>query len=237
MAGRSDVDGDSAAATALRAIAESVRGTFQSAETMTKSFIREAIQQGAFEPGERLNLDEIAESLGVSRMPVRASLRQLEGEGLVQISPRRGVTVSVLNAEEIAEIYELRILVETHLLTRVMGALDDAFVDDLEAIARSIDDADDLGAQLEYRYRLFDKLYERADRPRMLALAHSLRESVGRYVRLQRVDEKHTHEALIPFLRAGDAAGATSWLIEHLRKRSARLEEFVARQDGARDDS
>ncbi|WP_409371407.1 GntR family transcriptional regulator [Mycolicibacterium murale] len=55
----------------------------------------------------------MAESLGVSRMPVRASLRQLENEGLVQINHHRGATVSVLRPEEINEIYELRILLET----------------------------------------------------------------------------------------------------------------------------
>ena len=61
---------------ALAAIATSVRGSFQTVEDMAQSFIREAIHQGIFPPGHRLNLDGIAATLGVSRMPVRASLRQ-----------------------------------------------------------------------------------------------------------------------------------------------------------------
>src|SRR3954463_2354238 len=109
----------------LSRIADSVRGTFQTVEDMTQSFIREAIMQGVFRPGQRLNLDTIAESLGVSRMPVRARLRQLENDGLVQRHHCRGVTVSVLRADEIAEIYELRILLESYLLKLAIAALDD----------------------------------------------------------------------------------------------------------------
>ncbi len=65
----------------LEAVASTVRGAFSTVEEMTESFIREAILQGVLRPGDRLQQDEIAAVLGVSRMPVRASLRQLEAEG------------------------------------------------------------------------------------------------------------------------------------------------------------
>lgn len=229
MARKADTGTADAEVTALGAIAEAVRGTFRTAEGMTQSFIREAIIQGAFPPGQRLNLDVIAESLGVSRMPVRASLRQLESEGLVHISPRRGVTVSVLNAEEIAEIYELRILLETHLLERAMGALDDEFVDHLDSIAHRAEGA---GDRPGYRFRLSETLYQRADRPRALALVNSLRASVGRYQLLHRVEHKHSDEQLIGFLRTADVDGAKAWLTEHLSSVSARLQEYVRGDTG-----
>jgi Mn-dependent DtxR family transcriptional regulator len=139
----SDVD-----AQILGHIADSVRGTFKTVEDMTQAFIREAITQGIFRPGQRLNLDSIAESLGVSRMPVRASLRQLENEGLVQINHYRGATVSVLRPSEIAEIYELRILLESYLLKLAIASIDDELVDRLEAIVREMEDAVDGFEQL-----------------------------------------------------------------------------------------
>jgi len=216
---------------ALGAIAESVRGTFQTVEEMTQSFIREAIMRGVFRPGQRLNLDAIAESLGVSRMPVRASLRQLESEGLVQTSRYRGATVSVLRADEIAEIYELRILLESYLLKLAIKGMDDELLHRLEAIAQSLDDAQEPGARLDYRYQLYETLYQRANRPRALAQVTSLRGSVGRYLLLQRVDERHSHDELIEFLRARDARGATAWLSKHLAKVSAKLQQMVAKQD------
>ncbi|OAN37508.1 GntR family transcriptional regulator [Mycolicibacterium iranicum] len=110
MTGQTDAGDVAREASALHAIAESVLGNFRTAEGMTQSFIREAIMQGTFAPGQRLNMDVIAESLGVSRTPVRTGRRQPEREGLVEINPRPGVIVSVLNTDEIAEIYELRVL-------------------------------------------------------------------------------------------------------------------------------
>ena len=217
----------------LSNIAESVRGTFQTVEDMTQSFIREAIVQGIFRPGQRLNLDTIAGSLGVSRMPVRASLRQLENEGLVRIHPYRGATVSVLRPDEIAEIYELRILLESYLLKLAVQAMDDELVDRLEAIVKDLENAEELSERLDRRYQLYEQLYQRANRPRALAQVNNLRGAVGRYLLLQRVDEQHSHEELINHLRKRDAKAATAWLVKHLHKVSDRLQAIVANEEKA----
>lgn len=58
--------------------------------------IRDAILDGRLEAGSRLNQDEIAAELGVSRMPVREALKDLEAEGLVTFYPYRGVEVTEL---------------------------------------------------------------------------------------------------------------------------------------------
>jgi DNA-binding GntR family transcriptional regulator len=228
MARASDTEVSAKDAEILGDIAQSVRATFQTVENMTQSFIREAILQGVFRPGQRLNLDTIAESLGVSRMPVRASLRQLENEGLVQIHHYRGATVSVLQPEEIAEIYELRILLESHLLKLAIAAIDDALIDRLDAIVRDLENAEELNERLDRRYQLYEELYRRANRPRALAQVNNLRGSVGRYLLLQRVDEQHSHQELINHLRARDVESATAWLVDHLHKVSARLQAIVA---------
>ncbi|MDT5154491.1 MAG: hypothetical protein QOI01_6224, partial [Mycobacterium sp.] len=148
MARTGEVEVSDKDAQVLVHIADAVRGTFKTVEDMTQAFIREAITQGIFRPGQRLNLDAIALSLGVSRMPVRASLRQLENEGLVQINHYRGATVSVLRPAEIAEIYELRVLLESYLLRLAIEALDDELVDRLEAIVDELEKANELSDRL-----------------------------------------------------------------------------------------
>lgn len=222
--------GDSSAreAEALAAIAQSARGAFSTVEDMTQSFVREAIIQGVFPPGHRLNLDTIAAALGVSRMPVRASLRQLEGEGLLRIHPYRGATVSVLQPHEIAEIYELRVLLEGYLLEQAMARLDDEALDELEAAVLRLESADELGDRLEARREFYQLLYERAERPRALAQVNTLRSSVGRYLLLQRVDEQHGHEDFLRFLRAKDVKRAKDWQARHLMKVSRKLQSLVA---------
>ncbi|WP_225753455.1 GntR family transcriptional regulator [Actinotalea sp. Marseille-Q4924] len=216
----------------LSSIAEAVRGPFQTVEDMAQSFIREAIHQGAFPPGQRLNLDEIASILGISRMPVRASLRQLESEGLLRIHPYRGATVSILSAEEIAEIYEMRVLVECYLVERAIPRADEALMERLEAKAAELDsvDPEDLGRGLDVRRELYQMLYEQAGRPRALDLANQLRGSVGRYLLLQRVDPGHGHEVFMGHVHARDVDGAKKWLSSHLLKVSDALQSMAAAQ-------
>lgn len=212
----------------LESIALSVRGSFQTVEDMTQSFIREAIMQGVFPPGQRLNLDSIAALLGVSRMPVRASLRQLESEGLLTISAYRGATVSVLQPKEIAEIYELRIMLELYLLERAMENLDDALLNELQVIVGELETAEELGVRLERRRCFYETLYARADRPRALAEVNRLRGAVGRYLLLQRVDVHPVHDEFVTYLAERNLAKARAWLAAHLERVSARLQEVVA---------
>lgn len=78
------------------------------------SIIRQAIISGELKPGQRLREPEIAESLGVSRSPIREAFRVLEAEGLVEITPNKGVSVTLLDENDLREIFELRILLESH---------------------------------------------------------------------------------------------------------------------------
>lgn len=225
-------DSGTSDADVLRGIADSVRGSFQTVEDMAQSFIREAIHRGAFPPGQRLNLDTIAATLGISRMPVRASLRQLESEGLLRIHPYRGATVSVLRPEEIAEIYDMRILLESYLLEHAIDNLDDDVLTRLESVVEDLERASDLGDRLEKRRLFYQVLYGQAQRPRTLMQVEHLRGSVGRYLLLQRVDEHHGHEVLMGYLRARDVEAARLWLSAHLRRVSSMLQEMV-RHTGA----
>src|SRR5678810_63542 len=85
---------------------------------MTADAIRERILRGRYPEGSPLRQDAIGAELGVSRIPVREALRQLEAEGLVTFNPHRGAIVSSLSLEEIGELFELRAEIECDLLRR-----------------------------------------------------------------------------------------------------------------------
>jgi len=76
--------------------------------------LKRAILAGQFRPSERINQEQIARELGVSRTPVREALHSLAREGLVELQPRRGAFVSAFGEREVSEIYELRELLEPH---------------------------------------------------------------------------------------------------------------------------
>lgn len=74
--------------------------------------IRELIIANAFEPGEPLSEVKLAETLGISRTPIREAIAQLDKEGLLRIIPGRGAIVAEMTAEDIKEINDLRLVLE-----------------------------------------------------------------------------------------------------------------------------
>src|SRR5262245_8813272 len=87
--------------------------------------LQERILDGEFEEGETLVQDTLAEEYGVSRIPVREALRQLEACGLVSIETHRGAVVSGIPTEQIEELYDLRGFLETDALRRAIPKLTD----------------------------------------------------------------------------------------------------------------
>ena len=70
--------------------------------------IGQAIVDGDFEPGEKLREVDLAGRFGVSRASVREALRVVEREGLVTILPQRGAQVTLLSAQEVQDVFDIR---------------------------------------------------------------------------------------------------------------------------------
>jgi DNA-binding GntR family transcriptional regulator len=87
--------------------------------------LRSAILANRIKPGSRLLEAEVATRMGVSRAPVRESIRQLEQEGLVEFFPHRGAVVIGLPEDEIDAIYELRAGIEARAIARACATATD----------------------------------------------------------------------------------------------------------------
>ena len=74
------------------------------------------ILAGKYRPGDRLNESQIARELNISRIPVREALSQLQEQGLVQNRERRGMFVTDIGPQEVAQISSLRVILETEAL-------------------------------------------------------------------------------------------------------------------------
>jgi DNA-binding GntR family transcriptional regulator len=217
-------------AQALQAAADNLRGSFFTVEDMTKAFVRTAIVRGLYAPGHRLQQDALAEVLGVSRMPVRAALRQLEAEGLVTFHPHRGATVRELTAAEIAEIYELRIQLEGFILEVAIPKLTDQILDELSTLQDP--EHDDFLLQAEHRRQFYERLCDVADRPQTKQIIMRLHASVGPYRLFHRVEsEEAQHLGLLDYLRKRDVEGAKAWHRKHLTMRSTELQRVILDAD------
>jgi DNA-binding GntR family transcriptional regulator len=95
--------------------------------------LRDAIISGHFSPGDRLIERELCEKMGVSRTSIREVLRRLEAEQLIQVEPRRGPVVARVTRRQVAEIYEVRALLEAALVQRFA---EQASEEDIAALRR-----------------------------------------------------------------------------------------------------
>ena len=78
--------------------------------------LRDAIVSGRYRPGDRLNESQLAREFGVSRIPVREALMQLQEHGLVMNHERRGMFVTRLCEEDVQRINSLRVVLEAEAL-------------------------------------------------------------------------------------------------------------------------
>ena len=114
----------------------------RSAEEAVTEALRNAIHHGYLKPDQRLSQAELAEQLGVSRIPLRDALRRLEAENLVRMNGRRGTWVSSLSVEEIREIYEIRFMLEARCTLYAVQNMNDEDLSEILALFDKMEDAE-----------------------------------------------------------------------------------------------
>lgn len=98
------------------------------------SSLKEAILRGKFEPGKSVTLRGVAQTLDVSLMPVRESLRRLTAEGALELLENRRIAVPKMTQTKLSEIYFARTTLETYAAEAALDAIDEQGIAKLEAI-------------------------------------------------------------------------------------------------------
>ncbi|RON38277.1 GntR family transcriptional regulator [Pseudomonas frederiksbergensis] len=153
------------------------------ARSVIEETLRSAILDGRIPCGTALRQQDLADLFGVSRMPVREALRQLEAQALLNVVAHKGAVVAALVQGDATETYELRILLESEALRRSIPLLETA---DFELAARYIDEL-----ETEHNYteigrlnRLFHMaLYSKAPNRRLLRLVEDGLNEEERFLR------------------------------------------------------
>lgn len=103
-----------------------------------ENYIREAIMNGQFKPGERLRERELCELLDVSRPSLREALRKLEAEKLLTNVLHRGPVVASISTKEAADLYAIRALLESFAVHEFARLASDDMIDALEQAVRNL---------------------------------------------------------------------------------------------------
>lgn len=191
--------------------------------------IRDGILSGHHPLGSRLDQQALAEELGVSVIPVREGLRQLEAEGLVRIYPRRGVYVAEPSVDEFQEIYLIREVLEELATQLAVPNLSPQALEQLSDIIQQMERAiaaNDLSVlpELDRRFRFI--IYDASLRPILLGMLSSLWDRASLYRRLYtRLSERAPHvlaghKKIYAACQAEDALAAGQAVREYIRQSS-----------------
>lgn len=180
--------------------------------------IGNAIVKGELEPGSRVQEQEVADRFKVSRGPVREALRILEHHGLVQINARKGAQVTKLSAEEVRQIFEIRINLVGLAAKLVAERHDPEFIQKFklatEHMAKLAKTSGSLDEYVTASYRLNLLMVEASGNSFLRNIIFSLALQTLRYTRLGLSSEKRRQQSaknykiLALSIIAGDASGA-----------------------------
>ncbi|XAS76894.1 GntR family transcriptional regulator [Dermatophilaceae bacterium Sec6.4] len=178
------------------------------------TLLRRAIRERMLVPGQSLNQDELARRFGVSRIPLREALRTLTGEGLVVMRPGIGAVVTELHAQELTELFDLRMQIEPALTAATVGRVSATELAELRLLAARIDQlaasGSDVDAWSTQHYAFHRRLFELAGRRHALRLVMQVVNLMEPYARLsmsldQGQDHAHQeHSTLLDAIEAGD---------------------------------
>ncbi|MFF7334993.1 FCD domain-containing protein [Streptomyces sp. NPDC008150] len=189
--------------------------------------IRRSILAAELRPGQEFSLREIADRLGISNIPVREALRQLESQGLVVTTPGRSATVAPLSREDLRAVYRLRRQIEPELAARacllLTGPGHTQLVELLAALADASLDADEV---YEAHHRFHLELLRPAATGWDLRVLGVLWHAAERYVQLSfgaRVDDpdeprrrEAAHALLLDAVLCRDPRLAAQAVTDHL---------------------
>jgi DNA-binding GntR family transcriptional regulator len=203
---------------------EGFSSTRQTAYEYVLGVLRRAILNGELSTGSRLVQAELAAMLDVSTTPVREALRDLATEGLVQFDPHRGAIVAELSADDVLDIYEIRMVLEPLAMRQAVPNISEALIARLRKLHESME-ADPQSFDWVDRNRVFHMaVYETAASPRLATIIRNLQDASVMYIgaSLQsqpslRDEANHDHAAILDALEKKDADAAVEALEHHLR--------------------
>jgi len=188
--------------------------------------IKSLIINGTLAPGSKIDQDELANSLNLSRMPLRSAFEHLAAEGLVENTPRRGVSVAAISAKNINDVFTVRCQMESLALVLAMQHMT---ADDVQNVSNLLDkqvsvENPDLDTTLEQNYAFHYAIFSHCENDLLIRMLESIWAQCERYRRifyrqpnsLERF--RNEHRELINLIASGDVQSASDFMIKHTRR-------------------
>jgi len=202
--------------------------------------LRQWILSGRLPGGDCIRQEEIAQELGVSRLPVREALSILESEGLVIRESFKSTIVAEVSLDGVKETYALRALLETYLLEHAIPHITEHDLDKLNDIVNRSNRCDDEDEWAELNLDFHLALYSPAKLPFTLQTLEQVIRRVDRYSRIQRAlsptlreSSSKQHLEIINQIREHNPHGAIEALKRHIDWNSEEISSVIIKSHEA----
>lgn len=185
--------------------------------------LHQAIVRGLLAPGRALRQDELAALFHISKIPVREALRTLEAQGFVELQLNRGALVKAPTLAQLRDAFELRLMIEPHLMRTAAAGLTPAMLDQAESLIRDMDDATDAWRFSDCNSRFHELLYAPAELPLSRNILAMLQGHIQRMSFMQlslagfNRSSNEDHRVIVAACRRGDADGAARAVAAHVQ--------------------
>lgn len=196
--------------------------------------LRKAIIAGDLQDGEPLRQDEIARMFNTSRIPVREAITMLEQQGLVSTQRYRGAVVASISPTEVAEIFDFRTMVESHVLRVAVPQLSEVSRRVARACFEAFSTSADPMEWGDLNRRFHYSLYQDSGLTYHLSVVNNTLDRIDRYLRAQlmlsdgmkRANEEHL--AILEACEEGNADLAAELTIRHIQGAKKSLIDHLA---------
>ncbi len=177
------------------------------------TILRNMILTGELPPESAITENSIVDRLAIGKTPVREAMRRLVLEGLLEVTPRLGYTVSGITRSDIDNLFQLREITETAAAVLAMDRLTEAQLDrltELSAIGYVPDDRESLVEYLAVNMEFHDIIARACGNERLAALIERLMQESRRFIQIAILSDEHgqvvvnQHIAIVDALRARD---------------------------------
>ncbi len=202
----------------------------------------QGIIDGTVPPGTPLRLQDLADQLGMSMMPIREALRRLQGLGLVEIIAHKGAWVRPLTTEDLLDTYATRMHIEGRAVGLAVANFTPELAEQARAALRTQAEADERGdliASRDGNERFHFIFYEASGSSWLVRSIIPLWRNGERYRVESMRDPEHVrrraaeHEAIVEAAERGEPAEAVAALLAHLQSSVELLAAGLARDLGA----
>lgn len=203
----------------------------ESYATQVYDILKQDIMNGVYLPGDKISEQTVADSLDLSRSPVREAIRQLANEGLIDYFPNRGAFVKVYMEKNIRDSFAVRLLLEQYAVENIVPELREQYMDEMSALLERIKLADRT-ENAELDTQVHELIIKLSGNDTLLTFYRLLYTQISAFREISLIDDGmfalscRSHTELLKSVMEGKDERAKRIIIKHLNESQQEVQQY-----------